>query len=749
MRLLVTEKPSVARDWARLLQARKKVAAGLCNDDIVITWCIGHVAQIADPEQQNPAWRTWRLNMLPMLPETFVLQPNRATAAHFSELKKLLLRRDIREVINGCDAGREGELIFRYAYALAGCTKPVLRLWLSSMTDTAMRAAMGTLRPARHYDHLADAARCRSEADWIVGLNATRALTLAQRRNKDAPLYTVGRVQTPTLAMLVTREDDIAEFEPEPYWHVVAAFHTPQAQYDGLYTAGDKTRIPSQIRANAIAEAVQQQAGRVVLVEHRDKVEPPPLLFDLTSLQRLANAKFGMRATDTLDAAQALYEKHKAITYPRTDANYLTSDMARTLPAIIKSFSQSPWDAHVQPLLQNTPLPIPKRVICDSEVGDHHAIIPTGRMPPLTLLTPPQRQIFDLIARRFIAAFYPPAIFALTTVRTQVGAHTFISRGRTCKQLGWQAVEPPRPPPKGAPGSDAPLLPDMATNTVVWAHKTRIDALKTQPPPRYSEGRLLLAMERAGGQLADAELRIAMKESGLGTPATRAAIIETLHRREFVQREDRVLVPTAKGRALIAALPKSSLTEAALTGAWEARLGQVARGKLAADAFMRDVRTFTQQIVADIVASTQTPAASEASGPPPTPAKRQATRTINITKLACPVCKQGHMMPGRAAWGCDRWRKGCKFVIAYQFMGHPLQPKDLRALLTRGQTAAQRGFRDVEGNPRAGRLVLDIRAPGFARLQVVQAKARSDARNAPSRRRDNSSHARDDQHSRR
>ena len=681
--LIIAEKPSVARDLARVLQVRQRGDGCWQSPSIWISWCVGHVAELCEPQTYNPAWKAWSAASLPMLPDTFQLQPAASSREQFAVLKRLLRSKEVTEVINACDAGREGELIFRFAAELAGCRKPVQRLWLSSLTDDAIRRGMANLRPAAEYNALADAARCRSEADWLVGLNATRALTVHHRRGGGGTLYTVGRVQTPTLAMMVQREHEIDTFVPETYWQVVAQFEAGAGPYTGIYTRGKQDRLSTQAEAEAIRQAVEHQTGTVARVDHKNQTEPPPLLYDLTSLQRLANQRYNLSAADTLATAQALYEKHKLLTYPRTDANHLTEDLRPTLPDLLRSLNHGHYAPFVAPLLAAPALQVGPRIVCDREVGDHHAIIPTGRSAQTAQLSARERQVFDLVARRFIAVFCLPALFALTHAETQVGEHRFLSRGRTCKQAGWQAVDPPyRPPVKpaaapsqGGAARPAPqnahdvLLPDLQRGEAAAVRAVQSREGKTKPPPRYNEASLLGAMERAGSQLKEAELRRAMKDSGLGTPATRASIIEALHRRQFIRREGKQLVPTDAGRALIQALPVLSLKSPELTGQWEARLGEVAQGRLARSRFMEEVRLYVGVCVRDIFA------APHGAAPAAAPAHANAAAIVRPPRLTpaadlgpppadtCPGCKQGRLVRGRRAWGCSRWRQGCNYTF--------------------------------------------------------------------------------------
>ena len=476
MQLIVAEKPAVARDLARVLGLPARGEHALTGDQRTITWCVGHLVELAPPEAYEPRWKAWRLDTLPMVPGEFRLRPVEATRAHFDAVCKLLRDRRFTEVVNACDAGREGELIFRYLYQAAAARLPVRRLWISSLTDEAIRRGLGALKPGSACDALADAARCRSEADWLVGLNATRALTLRGRQGGgDSPLFSVGRVQTPTLAMLVEREQAIARFQPSDYHEVQGQLTTAAGgrlvarfRYEG------RSRLAEAAAAEAIVRRCAQRGGAghpegpvVETLERRTVREAPPLLFDLTSLQRTANRRFGLSAARTLTVAQALYEKHKLLTYPRTDSRHLPSDLVATLPGLFRSLGEHPdYQRFAEALLADPPRPS-RRLVDDGKVRDHHAIIPTGRLPPGGALDRDAARLFDLVTRRFLGAFFPDAEFAGTRVVVRVG--------------GEGVAPPPLPPePPTAGDEEAPDQPLL---------------LGTPPPPDrfFARGRIRLA----------------------------------------------------------------------------------------------------------------------------------------------------------------------------------------------------------------------------------------------------------------
>jgi DNA topoisomerase-3 len=654
--LVVAEKPSVARDLARVLGVRPTGKDAFEGTDYVITWCIGHLVELEEPATYDPAWKPWRLDVLPMVPDAFRLRASAHAAGHLRAVRALLRDRRFRGAINACDAGREGELIFRYVYQYAGARLPVRRLWISSMTDEAIRKGLAGLRPALQLDPLADAARSRSEADWLVGMNATRAVTVRNREGGHTSLYSIGRVQTPTLAMIVRREQEIRAFVPRDYWEVRAELATAEGRtFGAIWKHGAVTRLGSAELAEVVVgrdrDAVVPDGPRVESVKAKAVREPPPLLFDLTSLQRTANRRFGFTATRTLELAQALYERHKLLTYPRTDSRYLSNDLAGELPEMFRALGEVPdYAPFVEPLLVG-PVARPRRVFDDGKVHDHHAIIPTGARVRLEALDRDERRLFDLVARRFIGAFHGDAEFAVTEAWIRVAAgepskppaepaileavppppDRYFARGRLRTAAGWQAVagideassvrgardDGRREGRDGQDGDETEaggLLPPLVEGqllTGTFASRAK----QTTPPPRFTEATLLGAMESAGKAIDDEALRAAMKDSGLGTPATRAAIIETLLKRDFIVRERQHLLPTETGTSLIEALPVASLASPELTGNWEARLARIARGEDSRAAFMADIARYVADLVDAIRRSTPPP--PPANQPPP------------------------------------------------------------------------------------------------------------------------------------
>lgn len=727
MRVVITEKPSVARDLAKVLGIRGKAQGYLHGEGLIIAWCFGHMAELVDPAHYNPDWKRWDPERLPMLVEDFQIQVRSGAAEQVGILKKLLSDKRVDSVVNGCDAGREGELIFRYVMQLADCKAPVQRLWVSSMTERAINAAWAKLRPGADYDPLADAARCRAEADWLVGLNATRAMTCLARKGGGGQLLSVGRVQTPTLAMIIARDAQIADFVPEDYWQVKAQVRG-QAEDSVLFPAtwfqkggldgqakeedpdarrdtsgkpsgasGD-TRLRSQAAAEAVVQAVAEQPGTITESSRSRKTEKPPLLYDLTALQRRANQRYSMSAARTLEIAQALYERHKLITYPRSDARFLTPDQLQELPGIVQAVGQlAPYAPHAQKILASGPINPGKRVINAAEVGDHHAILPTDRVPNSHGLSPDEKRVYDLVARRFLAALSENALFDVAKLVLQIPPKegvslpdgvraplSFRARGRMCVQAGWQAVDPP----KKRADTELPLLKD---GDPVLCASAEHKAGQTKPPQHHNDASILKAMEGAGRSLDDAEAKRAMRQSGLGTPATRASILGTLERRGFIERKGKHLLGTDRGRALIAAVPIEELKSAELTGRWEARLSKVAEGKETRARFMAAVRDRTGHIVRAI---------AEAEPPPP-----EEVHDDRPVIGECPIC-QSPVREGKGAFSCAKGR-ACTFVIFKTIAKRKVSLRSAKQLLKDGKTPVLKNFKSKKGKAFEAALKLD------------------------------------------
>ncbi|MDN7908356.1 DNA topoisomerase III [Burkholderia diffusa] len=601
--LIIAEKPSVANDIARALGGFTKHDEYFESDEFVLSSAVGHLLEIAAPEEYEVKRGKWSFAHLPVIPPHFDLNPIAKSESRLKVLTKLMKRKDVDRLINACDAGREGELIFRLIVQHAKAKQPVQRLWLQSMTPQAIRDGFAHLRSDTDMQPLADAARCRSEADWLVGINGTRAMTAFNSKGGGFFLTTVGRVQTPTLSIVVEREEKIRRFVPRDYWEVKAEFACAGGFYEGKWfdpkfkrdefdPEKRDSRLWSLPAAETIVAACRDQVG-TVSEESKPSTQLSPLLFDLTSLQREANSRFGFSAKNTLGLAQALYEKHKVLTYPRTDARALPEDYISTVQSTLEMLKESHnYLPHAKQVLDKGWVKPNKRIFDNSKISDHFAIIPTLQAPKS--LSEPEQKLYDMVVKRFLAVFFPAAEFRVTTRITEVAGHHFKTEGKVLVEPGWLQVYG-----RDAEGADANLVP-VQKDEKVKTDEIAAVALVTKPPARYSEATLLSAMEGAGKLVEDDELREAMAAKGLGTPATRAAIIEGLLGEKYLVREGRELIPTAKAfqlMTLLRGLGVKELTAPELTGEWEYKLSQMERGNLGRDAFMQEIARMTQQIV--------------------------------------------------------------------------------------------------------------------------------------------------------
>ncbi|MEM8933963.1 MAG: DNA topoisomerase, partial [Acidobacteriota bacterium] len=665
--VVIAEKPSVARDIAKVLGARRRAEGYLHGDGWVVTWAVGHLVALAEPHQIDPRWKRWQRATLPILPNEWPLVVLERTRDQFALIRRMLASPKIGEVVCATDAGREGELIFRYAYEAADCRKPVRRLWISSLTPAAIRRGFAGLRPGAEFDALADAARGRSRADWLVGMNLTRAVTLVHSRQRG-DLLTVGRVQTPTLAMVVERERQIRAFVPEPYTEIVARFGlgdgsssdapssdgaaSPEPSYEGTWFRGD---TPSQDAkrifterqpaddVEAILERTRSGKARIESIRDEEKRMASPRLYDLTELQRHANRLWGWSAKQTLKIAQVLYEQKKLISYPRTDSRHLSHDIAETLPAVVAAI-RAPYEEH---LAEGTgERPLGRRFVDDAKVGDHHAILPTDVDASRVTLTADEQRLYDLVCRRLLQAWHDDWITGLSHVVTRIDgvaarasdatddqgsdAETtdaaddttdgtaivdrFHSLGKRMVQAGWKVLDLELPSSKRrkAKATEANLPDGLIVDLEPSIDEVRADAKQTRPPKRYTEATLLSAMETAGRTLDDEELSRAMKDSGLGTPATRAETIETLLGRQYMVRRAKSLHPTATGERLIDAVPEA-VRSPALTGEWEARLARIQRGEEALAGFQNEIERFVGEAVAGVLGGEPAPLSAPAT----------------------------------------------------------------------------------------------------------------------------------------
>jgi DNA topoisomerase-3 len=720
--LVIAEKPSVGKDFTKVLPGPFLKHEGFLESEThVVTWAVGHLVQLAEPEEYGPQFKKWRMADLPILPDKFkLIVRDERSRKQMTVIKKLIVREDVDRVINACDAGREGELIFAYLYEKAAAKKPVQRLWLSSMTTKAIRSGFDSLRPADEFVTLEQAARSRSEADWIVGMNATRAATIRLRSAFDGAV-SLGRVQTPTLAILARREEEIKAFVPEPYWTVDARFDVVGGaagrSYEGRYFAGTQSRLKTAEEADAVVAACRGGRGTITKLEKTKRSEKAPLLYDLTSLQRDANTRFGFSARRTLAAAQRCYEEHKALTYPRTSSRFLTGDMVPELkPTAELVGGHREYAKAAQYVVGLDTLPL-GRVINDAKVTDHHAIIPTRAEHNLEKMSDDDRRIYDLVTRRFLAAFHPEAVFENTRLETTVASYVFRTSGKVLVVPGWRGVYGEGMPEEGAAERDdddegrSQNLPKMDEGEDADVREIASEAKETKPPRRYSDASLLGAMETAGKLVEEDELREAMKDSGIGTPATRAAIIERLISVGYVERDGRSLVCSDKGLNVVRLLGEHALTSPALTGSWEKRLADIEAGAEKREVFMRDI--------ADFARATVTTLDETLAG----------VKIERATLGPCKVCG-AEIRENRKGFSCwSRDDPGCGFVIWKSKAGKTLTPAIARELIDKGFTEKQvTGFKGKSGKSFRAKLVLQQSEEGKWRVEFDEPWAKEGAK---------------------
>ena len=703
-KLIIAEKPSVAADIAKALGGFTKHDDYFESDDFVLSSAVGHLLELSCPEEFEVKRGKWSFAHLPVIPPHFALSPIEKTASRLKVLNKLIKRKDVAGLVNACDAGREGELIFNYIAQHAKTSKPIQRLWLQSMTQGAIRDGFSHLRNGQEMQGLGDAAVCRSESDWLVGINGTRAMTAFNSKTGGFHLTTVGRVQTPTLAIVVERERKIREFKPRDYWEVEADFAAKAGNYAGKwFDEGFKgrdddeharaDRLWEQARAEAIRAATSGKPG-IVSEEAKPETRLSPLLFDLTSLQREANSRFGFSAKTTLSLAQALYEKHKVLTYPRTDARCLPEDYIPTVKETLAVLTgQGAGKGHDEVLLaryapfahqilaRNWVLPN-KRIFNNAKISDHFAIIPTPQAPKN--LNELEQKLYDFVVRRFLSVFFPAAEYLVTTRITRVEGYPFKTEGKVLVNPGWLAVHGK----EGQEGTEGNLVAVDAGEKVKTEEVT-VKANETKPPPRYSEATLLSAMEGAGKMVDDEELKAAMAGRGLGTPATRAQIIENLIGEQYMHREGRELIPTAKAFSLMTLLNGlgiNELTHPELTGDWEWKLGRIEKGEFTRSEFMREIAEMTRHIVER--------------------AKTFDSDTIpgdfGILTAPCPRCG-GQIRETYKKFQCG----GCDYALWKIVAGRQFEPAEIDTLITEKQIGPLTGFRNKMGRTFAAAIKLN------------------------------------------
>ena len=691
MIVILAEKPSVARDIAAVLGANTKRDGFFEGNGHAVTYAFGHLVTIADPETMNPDWgKPWRLEQLPMIPADWKYKIADKADAQFKVIKKLFSDPTTTSIVAATDAGREGEHIFRLIYKLTGCKKPVQRLWISSLTAEAIKDGFKNLRPSAQFDNLALAASSRAHADWIVGLNFTRAYTIIGRQ-----LCTIGRVQTPTLSLIVERQIEIDNFKSVPFFEVIATFEPGfLARYITPETPPQTKLQDKSLAQKILTEVIPHAAGTLKQLETVEKKSKSPPLYDLLTLQKDANKLYGYTAQETLDLAQNLYEEHKLLSYPRTESRHLSTDMVQELPNILSTLLQSPFTgSDVKQAFQKENLnagnisisqlqpKLTKTYVDDTKLTDHHAIIPTHKIPSNDL-PDKQRNVYELVAARFLGIFLPPEIREETEAIITMAGHDFRSKGIVIRELGWTVVNPKQKEKDQDQDNEQQKLPTLTQGQSVPKRKVELKEGKTTPPKPYDDASLLTAMKNAGKQLDDEDLAGYMAQSGLGTPATRAQIIERLIQSQYIERNKKSILPTAKGKALIAAVhPK--LKDIALTASWEQALSDMTDGKASASTFESDIANFLRKVLPEITKQQVPMLAPDNTDPGFGP---------------CPQCKQGVIRESDKGAHCSRWKDGCQFFVWRVQYGKKLTDAQLKTLVQKQRTSVIKGFKKKDGS---------------------------------------------------
>ena len=683
MKVCIAEKPSVAKDLAELLGARSRRDGYYEGNDYCVTWVYGHLCELKEPHEYDERWKRWSLSSLPMIPQRFgiKLKEDKGVEKQFRVIEQLIAQADC--VINCGDAGQEGELIQRWVMQKAGCKCPVLRLWISSLTEESIREGFANLKPQEEFNRLYLAGLTRAIGDWLLGMNATRLYTL--RYGRDRQVLSIGRVQTPTLALIVNRQLEIENFVPQPYWELKTIYR------DTTFSV-TKGRYESVEEGQKALETIVGRPFTVTDVTTKNGKEAAPRLFDLTSLQVECNKKFSFSADETLQLIQSLYEK-KVTTYPRVDTTYLSDDIYPKVKGILGALHH--YTALVEPLLKQEKLPKSKKVFDNSKVTDHHAIIPTN--VKANNLTDREKMVYDLVVRRFIAAFYPDCQVANTTVLGQVEDVEFKGTGRQILSPGWRVVF--GKDDVGEESAEGQILPEFAVGEC-GPHEPALTEKQTQPPKAYTEATLLRAMETAGKSVDDEVLRDALKENGIGRPSTRAAIIEILFKRRYIRKERKSLIATPTGVELIQTIRNELLKSVELTGQWENKLRRIERSEYEPATFLEELKAMVGSIVIDVlsdntgsVASTpqeeeskkkrkQTAPDAEKKPRKPREKKKSEPKTTKQPPVVvCPQCGKGEIVKGRTAYGCSAWQQGCSFRLPFDTYGSELTPEELQQIV--------------------------------------------------------------------
>lgn len=678
----MTEKPDVARDIAAVLGATERRSGYIEGNGYQVTWTFGHLCTLKEPADYTDWWKHWSLSALPMIPPRFGIKliPEERYERQFNVIKSLISTAD--EVINCGDAGQEGELIQRWVMQKAEVRCPVKRLWINDLTDQSIRNGFGHLMPASEKDNLYLSGLSRAIGDWILGMNATRLYTL--KYSRPGNVLSIGRVQTPTLAMLVQRHKEISNFTPEDFWEL-------KTVYKGATFNALEGRFNSEESAQQAAERIKAALFTITDVTEKKGKEAPPRLFDLTSLQVECNKKWGWSADETLKLIQTLYEK-KVTTYPRVDTTYLNDAIYTKVPEILRNMT--PYANLTAPLLAMSRLPKSKKVFDDSKVTDHHAIIPTGQLP--NMLQGNEKLMYHLIAQRFIATFYPDCEFMATTVLGEAAGVKFKTQGKVVTKNGWRDVYGGKNSQSDAEQGDDKILPPFEKGES-GPHEPSVVKKSTQPPKYYTDATLLRAMETAGKTVDDEELRDAMKENGIGRPSTRASIIETLVKRRYIYRQRKNIMVTQAGIDLIDTIDEELLKSPKLTGLWESKLRQIERGTYSASDFIDELKAMIAEIVHNVMTDSSmkrievspdeneggkgTKNASNGTPADAKPAKKRAPAVKSLDQIMCPLCGEGHILKGRTAYGCSKYASGCTLRLPFDEYADNLTPAKLNALI--------------------------------------------------------------------
>lgn len=676
MKLCIAEKPSVAREIAQVIGANEKKIGYYEGNGYQVSWTFGHLCTLKEPHEYNPAWKSWHLGSLPILPPAYEIKliTNRGVKEQFDIIRQLV--QNCNTVINCGDAGQEGELIQRWVLEHAGNTKPIERLWISSLTNEAIKEGFAKLQDGNNFNKLYAAGKSRAIGDWVLGFNATRLYTLRYGNGKQ--VLSIGRVQTPTLAMIVNRQKEIEQFKPSPYWVL-------QTTYKNTVFNAESGKFEDKEKALSSLNRIRNCAFEILSNETKEGKESPLRLFDLTSLQVSCNNRFNLSADETLKTIQSLYEK-KLCSYPRVDTTFLPSDVYPKIEGILKGLTV--YNSITSPLL-GKPIRKSKKVFNDKKVTDHHAIIPTGQNPSAGL-TYNEKMVFDLITKRFIAAFYPDCTVSNTTVKGKANEITFRTSGKQIIDLGWRIVYG-----KDAHKGDDEIMPPFVAGES-GPHKPVLDEKSTKAPSWYTEASLLRAMETAGKHVDDDEMRDLMKENGIGRPSTRAAVIETLFRRKYIVKQKKKLVATPMGVQLVDTIQNELLKSPKLTGQWEKKLRDIESGNYDANVFLKEMEGLVSQVVRDVKNRQVISRFSEAD----TKIKKQ------VISPSCPKCENGKMIKGKTAYGCSAYKEGCNFKVLFEQYGKKLSEKQIYQLIEKRKTNSIKGFL-VDGKKQEGKITLD------------------------------------------